>query len=178
MKYYNNDLTLPIFYEGKTSPCETKSIAELLTSKKIPTELIATATPVYVKSNVEFVVDTSYLGDWRDIKTDMIIGMVRSATKTFHFQEVDDQLISSNSETYDYKATRYVYVYKSYCDFHKVILAISKSSGDLLPLFYVQYYFEDGEHDISFLTPCHGNNLNKDKPRHVTSFSVRNKIKC
>ena len=88
VKYYNNDLMLPIFHEGKTLPCETKSIAELLTSKKIPTELIATATPVYVKSNVEFVVDRSYLGDWRDIKTDIIIGMVRSATKHFIFRKL------------------------------------------------------------------------------------------
>ena len=139
--------------------------------------MISTSTPVYVKNNVEFLVNTNCLGNWRDVKTDMIIDMVRSETKTFYFEDLDDQLNSSSVDLHDYKVTRYVYAHKKYPDFHKVILSVTRSSGEQLPLFYVQYYFEGEEYEIEFSRPHHGNNTKKDKPRQVTSFSVRDNIK-
>ena len=69
MKCYNGDLLFPIYNEQRKQPCEAKSTAELIIWGQIPTELIASATPVYVKNNVEFFVNTNYLGHWRDIKT-------------------------------------------------------------------------------------------------------------
>ena len=168
---------MPIYRSGRITPCETKKVAELLIHRNLPPNIIATSTPVYVKHNVEFLVDTSCLGNWRDIKTDMIIDMVRSATKTFYFEDFEDQLSSSDVDVHDYKVTRYVYAHKKHSDFHKVILSVTRSNGEQLPLFYVQYYFENEEVDIEFSRPNHGNNTKKNKPRQVTSFSVRDQIK-
>lgn len=65
--------------------------------RDIPVEKIATATPVYVKNNVEFIVDTKHLGDWQDVKDDHIVGMTRSSTKQFYAESIDDELKSKRS---------------------------------------------------------------------------------
>ena len=58
-----------------------------------------------------------------------------------------------------------------------MILSVSKTGNEPLSLFFVQYYFDDKEHEIYFTPACHGNNLNKDKPRQIMFPSVRNKVK-
>ena len=40
------------------------------------------STPTYVYKNLEFIVDTSPLFHWKDVRSDMIFGLVRSCTKT------------------------------------------------------------------------------------------------
>ena len=45
-----------------------------------------------------------------------------------------------------------------------------------LPHFYVQYYFDNEEHPISF-TKSHGNSKNPEKIIQHTTYSVRNQIK-
>ena len=110
--YYNNDLTLPVYASGNTVSCETKAVVELLVRGKLPENLIATATPVYIKKNVEFVVDTSNLGDWRDVKHDMIVGMSRTGTKTYYFASIDNDFEAADKEAHDFKATRFVYCHK------------------------------------------------------------------
>ena len=69
-----------------------------------------------VKHNAAFFIDTFYLDDWRDLQTD--INMKRSATKTYYFQKIKDQLVGGSNEIYMYKATRFVYAYKDHADFH------------------------------------------------------------
>ena len=103
MKFYNGDLLLPIYNEQRKQPCKTKSTAELIIWGQIPTELVASDTPVYVKNNAEFTVNADYLGHWRDIKTDMIINMSRTATKTFYYNAFDPVLKLSNKQSFDYK---------------------------------------------------------------------------
>ncbi len=60
--FYNEDPTLPIYAKGKSKPCSTTQIAELLVIGVRP-ELICTNTPIYVKIYVEFVIDTNELND-------------------------------------------------------------------------------------------------------------------
>ena len=67
--------------------------------------------------------------------------------------------------------------HKNFSDFRKVIVSVSKTDNEPLPLFFVQYYFEYKEHEIDFTPPCYGNNLNKDKPRQIMFPSVRNEVK-
>ena len=67
--------------------------------------------------------------------------------------------------------------HKNFSDFRKVIVSVSKTDNEPLPLFFVQYYFEYKEHEIDFAPPCYGNNLNKDKPRQIMFPSVRNEVK-
>ena len=61
-------------------------------------------------------------------------------------------------------------------DFHKVIILVTHREEEKLPLVYVYFYFDGKEHDLEPV-PCHGNNLKKDKPRHSTNVSVRQKIR-
>ena len=63
---------------------------------------------------------------------------------------------------------------KKYSDFHKVIVSVPKTDNEPLPLFFIQYHFNDKEHEIDCTPPCHGNNLNKDNPRQIMFPSVRN----
>ena len=107
----------------------------------------------------------------------MIINMSRTATKTFYYNAFDQVLKLSNKQSFDYKVTRYIYTHKKYSDFHKVIVSVSKTDNEPLPLFFVQYYFDDKEHDIDFTPPCHRNNLNKDEPRQIMFPSVQNAVK-
>ena len=63
-----------------------------------------------------------------------------------------------------------------YPDFHKIVISLSEN-GSCSPcnLFYVQYYFEGGEKDISF-SYTHGNSK-RDEPFKATTYSVRKEIK-
>lgn len=58
-------------------------------------------------------------------------------------------------------------------DFHKIIVAVNRFNGGYLPLVYVQCFFEGNEHEITSNQLFHGNNLQEDKPRQATHFSVR-----
>ena len=107
VQYYNNDLLLPVFEYGKNVSTEIKHITEIIVTGDLPGAILASATPQYVEQNAAFLVDTSYLDDWWDLKTD--INMKRSATKTYYFQKIKDQLAGGSSETYMYKATRFIY---------------------------------------------------------------------
>lgn len=55
-------------------------------------------------------------------------------------------------EEYEYKATRFVYCHKDYPNFHKIIITVTDTDKDgvMNNFVYVQYYFADGEHDVSF----------------------------
>ena len=167
MQYYNNDLLLPVYASGRDVSRETKSVVSLIVEGETPVPLIATATPVYVYHNVEFIVDSSKLGDWRDLKNDLIPGMTRSATKTFYFMHIDDQFESCKAGDHDYKVTRFIYAHKDHPDFHKVMIVVSGKDGAMYPHVYIQYYFDDGEYEI----------IEKSKKRRSkTTFSVREGI--
>ena len=125
---------------------------------KLENEGIASATPLYVQKNVKFLVKpgTGCLADWRDFKT--YKRMEKSKTKSFNFTMNDKNLDTTRE------------------DFHKVIILVTHREEEKLPLVYVYFYFDGKEHDLEPV-PCHGNNLKKDKPRHSTNVSVRQKIR-
>ena len=176
MRFYRNDLLLPINQQEIKQPCETKATAEIIIFGKPADERIASAAPLYVQENVRFLVKagTGCLADWRDLKADK--GMEKSKIKSFYFTMNDENVDTASEDKYDYKVTRFVYMQKVNRDFHKVIILVTHREEGNLPLVYIQFYFHGREHDLEPV-PCHGNNLKKDKPRHSTSASVRDNIR-
>lgn len=172
VQYCNNDLLLPVIEYGNNVP---KHITKVIVSGDLPGEILVSSTPQYVEHNAAFLVDTSYLANWRDLKTHL--NMKRCAKKTYYFQKIIDQLTGYSSETYMYKATWFIYAHKDYADFHKIIVAVNRFDGGYLPLVYVQCFFEGNEHEVTSNQLFHGNNLQEDKPRQATHFSVREKIR-
>ena len=164
--FYNNDLRLPVYSENKDHASETYATATILISDNVPDDKIATATPLYVRHNVEFIIDTKHLGDWRDAKDDNIVGMTRSSTKSFYSMNLDDELQSASKDEFDYKITRYTYYLKEDTDFHKVIITVSDHNNIMHPLVYIQYYFDNGEHNITFKET-------DPNAREKSSFSAR-----
>ena len=81
IKYDNDDLNLPIFRSGAGKLKSTKEIATTIL-QHLPSLKVCKSTPTYVDKNLEFIVDTSHLLHWKDVRSDMISGLVRSGTKT------------------------------------------------------------------------------------------------
>ena len=82
IEFYNGDVTLPIWKSRSSVPVNTKDAVNIIISNS-PSEKICRAVPVYVKHSVAFLVDTSALIDWRDIRTDLVGGLARSGTESF-----------------------------------------------------------------------------------------------
>ena len=128
------------------------------------------STPTYVNKNLEFIVDTSHLLHWKDVRSDMISGLVRSGTKTIFLAGDGDNLEQVKGLNYDYRCIRYTYNHNDSPDFHKIIVAVYvRNSTAPLPHFYVQYYFDHEEHPISF-TKSHGNLKNPTKIIQHTAY--------
>ena len=66
MRFYRNDLLLPINQQEIKQPCETKATAEIIIFGKPADERIASAAPIYIQENVRFLVKTGTgcLADW------------------------------------------------------------------------------------------------------------------
>ena len=112
-----------------------------------------------------------------DIRTNLVGGLARSGIKSFYFDiEKENHAINTSEDDATQVAKRYTYKDKSYPDFHKIVLSLLEN-GSCPPfsLFYVQYYFEGGEKDISF-SYTHGNSK-RDEPFKVTTYPVRKAIK-
>ena len=84
-----------------------------------------------------------------------------TATKTYYFHKIKDHLVGCSSETYMYKATKFIYAHKDHADFHKITATVNRFNGDQLALVYVQYYFKGAEQEITSNQLIHGNNLKK-----------------
>ena len=121
---------------------------------------VCKSTPTYVDKNLEFIVDTSHLLHWKDVRLDIISGLVRSGTKTILLAGDRDDLEQVKATNYDYRCFIYTYSHDDSPDFHKIIVAVYiGNSITPLPHFYVQYYFDNEEHPISF-RKSHGNSKN------------------
>ena len=174
-EYYNKDLNLPVFAKGNGTPSSTKDVVEILLNI-LDRSVVCSATPVYVRHNVEFIVDTNKLDDWKDIRTDMNACLTRSGTKTLFFKEEDGKISQSSAEKCSHIISRYIYSHRIDKDFHKVIISVRCNQNNvLLPLFYVQYYFDGKEHDIQF-DHQHGNSKSV-KTMKQTTHSVQANIK-
>ena len=78
---YQYDLNLAIFRSGAGKPKSTKEIATTILQYP-PSLKVCKSTPRYVDKNLEFVVDTSHLLHWKDVRSDMMSGLVHYGTKT------------------------------------------------------------------------------------------------
>lgn len=56
---------------------------------------------------------------------------------------------------------------QSLADFHKVIISTTWMSRRMLPLIYLQYYFDSNEHEIRW---------NEDQKKSKTTFSTQKEI--
>ena len=168
--------TSDIGSSGPSVPVNTKDAVNIIIANP-PSEKIYRAVKVYVKHNVAFLAHTSTLIDWRDIWTDLVVGPARSGIKSFYFDiENENHAISTNEDDETQVTERYTYKHKSYPDFHKIDISLSKNwSCTPFNLFYVQYYFEGGEKDISF--PYTYGNSKRDEPFKATTYSIRKEIK-
>ena len=135
---------------GSSVPINTKDAVNIIIYNP-PSEKICRAVPVYVKHYVAFLVDTSALIDWRDIKTDLVGGLSRSGTKSFYFDiENENHAINTSEDDATHVAKRYTYKHKFYPDFQSIFMSLSENgSCSLFNLFFMQYYFDGGEKDIS-----------------------------
>ena len=156
-------------------------IADMLLSRNLSPDKICKSTPTYLTDNREFIVDTTNLTHWKDFRTDMHSGLVRTGTKK-HFFSYDivagkNELEKVNpSNGYKYEVRRNLYTHKNENSFHKVIIRTWKRfESEPLPLMYVQYYFE-GEQKIISFNHSHGNSREKN-PSKKTNFSTRELVK-
>ena len=78
-------------------------------------------SPTYVDKSLELTVDTSHLLHWKDVRSDMIYGLVRSDTKTILLAGDGDDLEQVKGTNYDYRCIRYAYNHNDSPDFHKLL---------------------------------------------------------
>ena len=82
------------------------------------------STPTCVDKNLEFIVGTSHLLHWKDVRSDMISGLVRSGTKTILLAGDGDDLEQVKGTNYNYRYIRYTCNHDDSHDFHKIIAAV------------------------------------------------------
>ena len=154
------------------------------TTKDAVNNIVSYSPSEYVESfqftlniTLHFLVDTSALIVWRDIRTELVGGLARSGTKIFYFDiENENHAINTSEDNVTHVEKRRTYKHKSYPNFHKIVISLSESRSCFPSnLYYVQYYFEEGEKDISF-SYTHGNSKG-DKLFKATKYSVRKEIK-
>ena len=174
--YHNDDLNLPVFRFGAGKPKSTKEIATTILRHPLSLK-VCKSTPTYVDKNLGLIVDTSHLLHWKNVRLDMISGLVLSGNKTILLAGDGDDLEQVKGTNYNRRCIRYTYNHDDSPDFHKTIAAVYVGSLTApLPHFYVQHYFDNQEHPISF-TKSHGNSKNPIKIIQHNTYSVRNQIK-
>ena len=104
--YHSHDLNLPIFRSGAGKPKSTKEIATTILQHP-PSLKVCKSTPTYVDKTLEFIVGTSLLLHWNDVRSDMISGLVRSGTKTILLAGDGDDLEQVKGINYNYRCIRY-----------------------------------------------------------------------
>ena len=174
VSFYGGNSSFPVFDSGRSNPITTKEAVIILKSD-IKSSSICNKTPAYIKNNVSFIVNAEKLSHWKDIRTDMISRFIGSGTKTLYFDECNDELVSSSCSFHSLMPKRIIYNHKVYHDFHKIIICIwDQDLNEPLSNFYVQYYFDNGEHHVDFSMPDSSRNKKKSQQ---TKFSVRNNVK-
>ena len=96
MEYLNNDLCVPIWKKGIEFPLSTKEIGLILINNAVPVNKVCSSTPLYVNKNACFIVDTSNFSDWRDVKQDLLPGLVKNMTEKHYFRYEDEDLSASD----------------------------------------------------------------------------------
>ncbi len=100
VSFYNNDKALPIFNTGKKARYTIPEAAKILL--KSETTQKCTKTPLRVRKNMSFLVNTGNYQRWEDVKSDMngtYTHPLRTGTWTIDVS--DDMEIKNNRETKD-----------------------------------------------------------------------------
>ena len=180
-KLYENNPSLPIF-RSENAPCYTNEIVGIILEETFSQDLVATMTPLRVMQNASFLIDWTKIGHWKDPLSDMLGHWNHTKTKRFFFDAKNPKsikIIDQNNygDEGTFVARRYIYTHRENRDFHRVFLTLEDSKANIVPLVYIQYYFDREEHPISVILP-HGNDKTKNPaPFQSTKASVRQKIK-
>ena len=95
--------------------------------------------------------------------------------KNIYFDECNDELVTTSSPSLSLMTKWFIYNHKLYHDFHKIMICIwNQDLDELLSNFYVQYYFDNGEHHVDFSMPVSSKNKEKSQQR---KFFIRNNAK-
>ena len=180
-KLYENNPSLPIF-RSENAPCYTNEIVGIILEETFSQDLVATMTPLRVMQNASFLIDWTKIGHWKDPLSDMLGHWNHTKTKRFFFDAKNPKsikIIDQNNygDEGTFVARRYINTHRENRDFHRVFLTLEDSKANIVPLMYIQYYFDREEHPISVILP-HGNDKTKNPaPFQSTKASVRQKIK-
>ena len=85
--------------------------------------IVRTPTLTYVSQNVEFIVNTSKLMHWKNLRTDMHVGLVRSGAKTFYLGHIDGKLVNADSFFYMYEVQSFISRHRNLLIFVRYLLA-------------------------------------------------------
>ena len=138
---------------------------------KFPQRSVCKANPVKTSKNPTFTVNKSFLESERDVFAYDLGHWIKSKTKTCTFGENDGTYVKTyedNQGSFDkvIKVTRYIYYLRNSPDFHRVVVFINESR-----YIFMQYYFDNGEHDIIVKQP-HGNSKRNERPHRRSKESL------
>ena len=136
---------------------------------------ICSDVPYYVDKNAEFIVDTKRLLYWKDVHWDLS-GFVRTKTRKYYYNFQSQELDTNQSKHHELTVIRYICAHSNHKDFHKVVVSISpKDDKKPMNRVYLQYYFDDKEHEVNF-NRIHGNAKGATNWRQA-KFLVKEKIR-
>lgn len=114
------------------------------------------------------------LGKWKHTKT-----------KAFHYRcenERNGKLEPISQDAFGspgtYHSQRFIYQHKEASDFHRIVMVVSDNKMGMLPLIFIQYYFDGAEHAVAPTLTYHETRRNAEQTPYVRSNkSVIEKLK-
>ena len=143
---------------------------------KFPRRSVCKTNPVKSSKNATFIDHKSYLESKRDVFVDDLEHWIKPKTKTFTFGENNGTYVKTGEYNHGsfnkvIKVTRYIHYLRNSPDFHRVFVFINESR-----YIFMQYYFDNGEHDIIVEQPL-GNSKRNTRPHRRSKDSLKEKMK-
>ena len=180
MVLFNDDPLTPV-YKFTDVPVTTKDAFESIVLEKNSSK-VATGCPTFVCKNVSFLVSLDKIGHWKDVLSDMMGKWKSTRVKHYCFScnEENSQVIDESEfgEQGTFRVSRFIYQHQEAPDYHRVVIKVDSHTTKTAPFVYVQYYFDDGEHDVIPTLP-HGKSKGKRErvPFQRTKESVKQSVK-
>ena len=189
ISYWKDNLNIPILEEGiKERYSPSQVINTILTNGN--DIVLCTSVPLQVRTNASFLIDSSTLKRWQDIKCDLngsYDKVVKSRTITIQVTKLEDQ-----SYDHDIIAQKEVSI-KGENSYHfytnavrnkaepalvRAIFFLGDDKGQIVNnIIVLQYYIVTGEDSVSFTVKSHGNSKKVQKPFYPTSASTMDEMK-
>ena len=116
---YSNDPALKIFKKGVSNPVHTLEALQMILGAK---KNLATERPVFVEHNVIFLVDTTKMKNWQDLRNDPAF-LKTKRKPPYYFQEVSECCFKSvrkeDKNSADFTCHRMVHHHKKMVIFIK-----------------------------------------------------------